>query len=133
MPATPSTRPQLFKNNFAMRMLRWLMHVGATTQREFMAEYRRIGAAGSSFGDDFHRYTTFTADVEPRRVIHKVGGARPRLRWVGPTLEAWLAATPDDELQLGYETMERALVETNDDHFRDWLAYVRAEIDRRAP
>ncbi|MBX3155884.1 MAG: hypothetical protein KF773_07790 [Deltaproteobacteria bacterium] len=133
-PATPNTRPSLFRNNLAMRMLRWLMLAGEATQRDFMAEYRRIGAAGSSYGDDFHRYTTHTGTGDVRRVIHKLTaeGTRPRLRWIGGPLPAWLAATPDDELQLGFETMERALVDTNDDHFRDWLGYLRDEIERRA-
>lgn len=127
----------LWKHNLAMRMLRWLMlHDGPTTQRLFMTEYRRIGATkSSSFTDHFHAYTRWKPSDDERRVILRTEATpswQSELRWGGPDVIAWLAATPDAELQTGFEMLERALVETNDDHFRDWVERLRAEIARRA-
>src|SRR5262245_32913057 len=110
-----------------MRMLRWLMlHDGPTTQAEFMREYRRAGATkGSSFLDHFSHYTRArdVANASTKRVIVLTPiepTPKSELHWGGPDVDAWLAATPDRELQQGFEAMERAWIATTDDHYRDW-------------
>jgi hypothetical protein len=130
----PAARLELWRHNYAMRMLRWLLDRKRVLQRDFMREYHRIGAKGTNFDDNFDRYTTTTrTGASAQRVILQtaLGPRRYELEWVGPTLARWLAALPMEELQEGFTTLERAMIDTGDEHFGEWTKRLRDEMFRR--
>jgi hypothetical protein len=131
----PAARLELWRHNYAMRMLRWLLDRDRVLQRDFMREYHRIGAKGTNFDDNFGRYTTTTrTGASTQRVILQTTLAprRYELEWVGPELATWLAALSTEELQEGFTALERAMLDTGDAHCGDWAKRLRDEMFRRS-
>lgn len=137
----------IWKATSRARLMRELWRRGQMPQAEFMTTHWEHGKAKgtrksehkSSFQNNFGSFTNRSGKPSFERPIRQVPVpadtnyyGKPRmLEWAGPSVDEWLAAMNNAELDKAFTEMEKTMLETGDEHDGWWLTRIRQEINSR--